>query len=70
MQAYIAAYHTPEGGIDDAIAALVNVDPTNEVDISKIDELNQWRRYEPAGIKSSLSRRLSIASNEAELQQL
>jgi hypothetical protein len=38
-------------GIDDAIAALVNVEPTNEVDISKIDELNQWRRYEPAWTK-------------------
>ncbi|RYN15529.1 hypothetical protein AA0113_g12768 [Alternaria arborescens] len=39
------------GGIDDAIAALVNVEPENEVDISKIDELNRWRRYEPAWTK-------------------
>ncbi|KAI0570356.1 Dimer-Tnp-hAT domain-containing protein [Pyrenophora tritici-repentis] len=39
------------GGIDDAIAALVNVDPANEMDISKIDELNRWRRYEPAWTK-------------------
>jgi hypothetical protein len=39
------------GGIDDAIAALVNVEPANEVDISKIDELDRWRRYEPPWTK-------------------
>jgi hypothetical protein len=38
-------------GIDDAIAALVNFEPTNEVDISEINKLDRWRQYEPAWTK-------------------
>jgi hypothetical protein len=39
------------GSIDNANAALVNGKPTKEVDISKIDELSQWRQNEPVWTK-------------------
>jgi hypothetical protein len=42
-------------GINDAINALVNVEPYGAVEVTEIDELECWRRLEPAGPRSSLA---------------